>query len=114
MSPLPVAASTLLADLLASSFSLVEVVRTPVSVHYTAGPAVLCVALPTAVRLPLSLLSPVLPASGTVPTFAVRRWWTPPRPTSPSRPRGPLALDPAALVGRGPGLTPSGDDVLAG
>jgi hypothetical protein len=69
------------------------------------------------------------------------RWWTPPRPVGMAPPSAarlaavraaggrswdavdigvtpPAAtragLDPAALVGAGPGLTPSGDDVLAG
>ena len=65
----------------------------------------------------------------------VARWWRPPRPTGLARP-GPARrrepertvraaggadvwlrdepLDPARLLGSGPGLTPSGDDFLAG
>ncbi len=69
-------------------------------------------------------------------TWRVTRWWSPPRPSGlapPSHP-GPVlewfravrvsggpavrptyhGLVPAELVGAGPGLTPSGDDVLAG
>jgi len=72
-------------------------------------------------------------SAGTV-TWRVRRWFAPPRPTGlvpplvlpdlpvpvPVRCDVPLpgpsydALVPAALVGAGPGLTPAGDDVLAG
>jgi hypothetical protein len=64
-------------------------------------------------------------------TWRVGRWWTPPQPTGlapprpvavewadrvagdPAVPAGYDALAPAALVGAGPGLTPSGDDLLA-
>jgi uncharacterized protein DUF2877 len=151
----PCAASSLLGDLLdASSSRLVEVARTRVSVHYETGDErvpVICVATPDAVRLPASLLSPVLP-SGPVTlgdgalqgtrTWRVTRWWQPPRPRGLTPPRWvdsvarigldkldhpgtsldqpgarldhPDGLVPADLVGRGPGLTPSGDDVLAG
>lgn len=72
-------------------------------------------------------------AGGT--TWRVLRWWQPPRPTRLPRPtvaglaaaepaRQPPGvpvpspsydgLSPSALVGSGPGLTPAGDDVLAG
>jgi hypothetical protein len=65
-------------------------------------------------------------------TWRVTRWWRPARPTGlappravpgcePPRPLGvPLppptydGLDPAELLGAGPGLTPAGDDLLAG
>ena len=67
-------------------------------------------------------------------TLRVARWWAPPvvRPPSGGAPRWgglagllrdvrpPLELaahddpDPTTLLGRGPGLTPAGDDVLAG
>ena len=69
-------------------------------------------------------------------TWQVRRWWQPPRPRGLSRPALPAldslttqamrslgvptvrpsydGLSPSALVGAGPGLTPAGDDVLAG
>ncbi len=118
MTPVPVAASTLLAGLLSTSRPLVEVARTRTSVHYETGDSrlpVLCVSTPAAVRLPCSLLSPVLPRGPvTTASFAVRRWWTPPRPRSDARPTGPIDLDPHRLIGCGPGLTPAGDDVLAG
>lgn len=117
------AASTLVAGVLGRD--LVELVRTPVSVHYATGdPAVpvLCVATPAAVRLPNSALVAELPPGS--PELTVRRWWRPDRPTGltppPSAALSGLAeasydeLSPAALVGSGPGLTPRGDDVLAG
>jgi hypothetical protein len=53
----------------------------------------------------------------------INRWWQPPRPLGlvppvvlPSVPGidVPEALDPFSLLGAGEGLTPSGDDVLAG
>ena len=72
-------------------------------------------------------------------TWRVSRWWQPSRPAGSAPPPDPDrtaaaqrlvaaarapgdpalrptydALDPRLLVGRGPGLTPSGDDVLAG
>ena len=123
------AASSLLVALLDESCSPVEVARTRVSVHYETGRddvPVLCVGLPSAVRLPnMVVLSPVLPsgplrvvagalhADGSV--WRVGRWWQPPRPHVPAaRPRLACDLDPTALVGRGPGLTPAGDDVVAG
>lgn len=117
------AASTLVADVLDAP--LVEVARTPVSVHYETGhPAVpvLCVATPQAVRLPNAAVVAELPVGRPQPV--VRRWWSPSRPTRlvpPAPPRlAGLAgttydvLSPGALVGSGPGLTPSGDDLLAG
>ncbi|HLN76805.1 MAG TPA: DUF2877 domain-containing protein [Nocardioidaceae bacterium] len=104
---------------------------------------VLCVCTSRAVLLPNSLVTGSLPAPGplrigdgrlTSPTatWGVRRWWQPsqpsglPRPTgadvarlsvpaaSPDVPRLALPLSPDALIGLGPGLTPAGDDVLAG
>jgi hypothetical protein len=134
----PAAASSLLTGLLspATSVRLVEVVRTGVSVHYATGRddvPVLCVATPDAVRLPASLLTPVLPtggpevASGVLRSgstaWPVTRWWRPPRPTGLAAPPSvapvpgvdvPASIEPDRLVGRGPGLTPLGDDVLAG
>lgn len=117
------AASTLVADVLDAP--LVEVARTPVSVHYETGhPAVpvLCVATPEAVRLPNAAVVTELPVGR--PQLVVRRWWSPPRPTglvppAPARLAGLAGttydvLSPRALVGSGPGLTPTGDDVLAG
>jgi hypothetical protein len=122
------AASSLLAALLDEGCTPVEVARTRVSVHYETAREdvpVLCVGLPSAVRLPNMLVSPVLPAGpvrvagGTlrsgVDTWRVGRWWQPPRPHArAARPRSGRDLDPWGLVGRGPGLTPAGDDVLAG
>lgn len=113
-----------------------EVARTGLSVHYETGRRdvpVLCVCTPAAVRLPGSVLVHELPTGrlearggaltdGTT-TWRVTRWWRPPRPRGLTCP--PYVLPPAGvavpdevhphdLVGRGPGLTPSGDDVLAG
>jgi hypothetical protein len=103
---------------------------------------VLSVSVPEAVRLPGSLISAVLPTGQVMigehavtaagRRWRVGRWWVPPRPRglvtpdalpngwadAPAAGRHPDArrldvLRPAELVGRGPGLTPSGDDVLA-
>ena len=121
------AASSLLAALLDEGCRPVEAARTRVSVHYETGRAdvpVLCVGLPSAVRLPNMLVSPVLPsgpvrvlsgalhAGGSV--WRVGRWWQPPRPHTSAGLRGAVDLSPGDLVGRGPGLTPAGDDVVAG
>lgn len=105
---------------------------------------VLCIATGAAVALPGSLVVCDLPADpvtvsdrrlrGGTTTWRVTRWWQPPRPVrlTPPDPTGPRrlasalppagvprptrdgALDPERLVGAGPGLTPSGDDLLAG
>jgi hypothetical protein len=133
-------ASTLLTGLLDASrlgpLSLEEVARTSSSAHYASGRddvPVLCVATAEAVRLPASLVVASLPsrqlrvADGSVGdatrTWRVTRWWQPPRPRGlvppavpPSLPDVDLPDDvaPLDLVGRGPGLTPSGDDVVAG
>ena len=63
----PAAASCLLAGLLDEGADLVEVARTRVSVHYETGRAdvpVLCVCTPDAVRLPGSVVTPVVPSGG--------------------------------------------------
>lgn len=123
---LPCAASTLVSHLLDQpAGGWRETARTPVSVHYETDDCdvpVLCVATPAAVRLPHSLVVPALPAGAFRP--AVTRWWTPDRPTGLEAPhpsrwvawRGSCYDDlvPGDLLGRGPGLTPTGDDVLAG
>jgi hypothetical protein len=96
-----------------------------VSVHYRTGHVsapVVCVATPAAVRLPHSLVVAELPTGEFVPR--VTRWWEPPRPRGRSVPALPYLaglagstyddVDPRALFGRGTGLTPDGDDVLAG
>lgn len=135
---MPSAASAVLAGLLhgAVSLDLVEVARTRVSVHFETGHPdipVLCVSTPDAVHLPNSVLAPVLPTGAAAVRagvlvdatrrWQVLRWWRPPRPrglvapASVSAPAGvdvPGGITPQALVGRGPGLTPAGDDVLAG
>jgi Protein of unknown function (DUF2877) len=122
---LPCAVSTLVADALVTAPRWTEAVRTPVSVHYETADAripVVCVANADAVRLPHSLVVADLPSGSFVPR--VTRWWTPPRPTGLSVP-DPRRwsryggtehddLDPAELLGLGDGLTPDGDDVLAG
>ncbi len=119
------AASSLVADVLPDAASWSEAVRTSVSVHYETGdPAVpvVCVATPAAVLLPYAVVVPVLPRD--VVSLRVTRWWSPPRPTGLAAPEAsrwsPWArsvghdLRPMDLVGRGEGLTPAGDDVLAG
>ncbi len=132
----PAAASGLLADLLGSDRPLVEVARTRLSVHYETGRTdvpVLCLCDPGAVRLPNAVLTPVLPSgplavrAGSLvsreATWRVTRWWQPPRPRGLAPPPSavtlpgvdvPRVLRPHDLVGAGPGLTPSGDDLLAG
>jgi hypothetical protein len=122
---LPCAASTLVAGTLATCSRWTEVARTRVSVHYRTGHAtapVVCVATPQAVRLPNSLVVTELPTGELVPR--VTRWWSPPRPRGLSVPASSRFagfvestyddVDPRALFGRGIGLTPAGDDVLAG
>ena len=132
----PAAASCLLAGLLDDGADLVEVARTRVSVHYETGRAdvpVLSVCTPDAVRLPGSVVTSVVPSGavrarhgaleGAAGSWRVGRWWRPPRPrglTAPAvLPEAPgvellVAVRPDDLLGAGPGLTPTGDDVLAG
>jgi len=117
-SSVPCAASTLLAGLVdeSAALDLVEVARTPVSVHYETGRddvPVLCLCTSTAVRLPNAAVVAALPV-GTPGALRVTRWWQPPRPHGLSAATRRLDVDPSTLVGSGPGLTPSGDDVLAG
>lgn len=129
---LPCAASSLLAGLFdGQPHYLVEVARTRMSVHYETRDCdvtVLSVCLPEAVRLPTSLVTTTLPPQGAARvgngalsvddvSWRVRRWWRPARPSGLVRPTGSATyvdLDPARLLGAGPGLTPAGDDVLAG
>jgi hypothetical protein len=138
-SVVPAAASSLLLPMFDGSArrrtSLVEVARTRNAVHYDTGRddvPVLCVCLRSAVRLPNALLSSELPTGSLAiergglaarhATWAVRRWWTPPRPRGLVAPQSPslpgitvaTGIRPDLLVGAGPGLTPDGDDVLAG
>jgi Protein of unknown function (DUF2877) len=138
-SVVPAAASWLLSSMLDGSArrrtSLVEVARTRTTVHYDTGRddvPVLCVCLPSAVRLPNAVVSPALP-TGPVAlaqggllaehgSWVVRRWWTPPRPRGLAPPTClslsgitvPAEIRPDLLLGAGPGLTPAGDDLLAG
>lgn len=123
------AASALLGPLVADAdLRLLEVARTAVSVHYETtvrALPVLCVTTPAGVRLPNALVTTALPRAAVLGDveWRVTRWWRPARPsglpspgpaTLASLPRPPYdVLDPAALLGRGPGLTPEGDDVLA-
>jgi hypothetical protein len=117
---------------------------TPHAVYLATGdpeyPA-LCLADPHAVRIPCALVVARLPEGvagagavghGTLslPGFEgrVARWWRVPRPRIrdldavvaevaarvPEIPDLPDGLDVPGLLGRGPGLTPVGDDVLAG
>ena len=126
----PGAASTLLADLLMQpGLRLTEVARTRSSVHYDTGRddvPVLCVATPEAVLLPHTFVTPVLPSAPEIvdATWRVTRWWHPCRPVGLAAPPADRVaalpcsaydvLVPSALLGRGAGLTPEGDDVLAG
>ena len=128
--PLPCAASTLVSPVLGTQARWVEAARTRVSVHYETGePAipVVCVGMPEAVRLPYGVVVSELPAPGPVGLVA-RRWWCPDRPSGLTPASGSTWTrwlhedspglsdppDPADLLGRGAGLTPDGDDVLAG
>ncbi len=115
------AASTLVAGALATAPRWTEAARTTVSVHYETGDRsvpVVCVATADAVRLPHSVVVAALPARPFRPQ--VTRWWVPSRPAPAvagrtwRRTTRHVDLDPAALLGRGEGLTPAGDDVLAG
>ena len=130
-------------DPLATPIDLFEVARTRVSVHYETGLAavpVLSVCTPGSVRLPNSLLVSTLPrmeSSATLESarivggrlhtrdnsWRVARWWRPSRPrraVSSLQLRGTASagrdsgLSPGSLIGRGPGLTPAGDDMVAG
>jgi Protein of unknown function (DUF2877) len=138
----PGAASAALAPVLTGPPRPVSVVAvTPVAVYLRTGhpgcPA-LCLAVPGAVQVPCGLLvggAPLLAGAlaglpvGAVGTagrggltvggLAVRvgRWWRPPRPVlrgSGLRARADRLPPVGALLGRGAGLTPYGDDVLAG
>lgn len=131
-----VTASSLLEKLIDEGCDLVEVVRTRDAVHYETGRddvPVLCVGTARAVRLPASVTTSALPSaqlrfqvqdgglSDGSTTWQVTRWWRPPRPrglTPPADVPTPAdtlpGITPRTLVGLGPGLTPSGDDVLAG
>jgi len=135
---IPVAASTALAPLLAGPARAVSVVAAlPGAVYLSTGSAAcpaVCLAVPSAVRVPCAAVVPAgvpLPAlrvgTGGVAgggrglvvgplSVRVSRWWAPPRPRlAGAAGSGDLAgLDVRALLGAGPGLTPYGDDVLAG
>ena len=132
------AASSLLTGLFDDSarapVRLTEVARTRASVHLATGRddvPVLCLCTPEAVRLPATVVVGALPSgrltvrSGLVDdgtaAWRVTRWWQPPRPHGLVPPRfapTPTAVlgdvRPLQLIGLGPGLTPAGDDVVAG
>ncbi|RYU11178.1 DUF2877 domain-containing protein [Nocardioides iriomotensis] len=121
---LPCAASSLVSGVLGSADRWVEAARTRVSVHLETGSPdvpIVCVGLPEAIRLPYGVVVEALP-DGPV-SLAPRRWWRPDRPAGLAPP-APARIarwtrplpppDPARLLGRGAGLTPDGDDVLAG
>lgn len=128
----PAAASAALAPVLTGPPRPVTVVAaTPAAVYLATGdpdcPAI-CLATAAAVRVPCAVvLSGVLPggapATGTAGagaitlgplTVRVARWWRPSRPRLAARVTSAPDLDVDALLGAGPGLTPYGDDVLAG
>jgi uncharacterized protein DUF2877 len=128
----PVAASAALAPVLSGPPRPVRVVAAlPSAVYFSTGdpdrPAI-CVATSTAVRVPCAaILTGPLPALpvGTAGvagdgrlvagdlSVRVARWWRPARPRIAGPPPCPPP-DAGALLGAGPGLTPFGDDVLAG
>jgi hypothetical protein len=105
-------------------------------VHYETGREdvpVLSVCTRAAARLPASVVAPTLPSgpcrvrdgvlTSSTGRWQVVRWWSPPqlrglaRPVRVHTPAGVERLEgvaPRDLVGSGPGLTPSGDDVVAG
>jgi hypothetical protein len=129
----PAAASAALAGLLTGPPRRVEVAAATTSAVYLATgdpdlPAI-CLATPGAVRVPCAVVVPSLPppADGTAGagvltvgpvTARVQRWWRPARPSRVSFPvRAPLretVIAIGSLLGSGTGLTPYGDDVLAG
>jgi hypothetical protein len=141
---LPAAASVALAPLLTGPPRAVEVVAaTPAAVYLSTGdPDVptLCLCTRAAVRVPCALVLGSGPAhlppvavgdpgqvgGGSLVlaghTVRVARWWRPARPRRVSIGLADLATvaDPGLgdgveeLLGRGEGLTPLGDDVLAG
>jgi hypothetical protein len=111
------------------------------AVYLRTGGDVLALVTPDALRLPCAVVVPRLPDSGPVvvgagrvawagTTLRVVREWAPatvPRvEPDPERVAGleravtgidigiPVRLDVRSTLGRGPGLTPSGDDLLAG
>jgi hypothetical protein len=140
--PVPMAASAAVGAPLTGPVRRVEVAAVTAHAVYlrTGDPdcPALCLADPQAVRVPCALIVGRPPAGATpgdtgtvgrgalfLPGFQgrVARWWPTPRPTHvDSRVRATLAARvPAAiplsvpdLLGRGPGLTPLGDDVLMG
>jgi Protein of unknown function (DUF2877) len=140
--PVPMAASTALSAVLTGPPRPVTVVGSTARAWYLRadGLPAFCLATPDAVRVPCALLVPALPAvpdtTGTVgdgslrlgcAEYKVARWWRPPRPrglsaatlaavavTLASRVPAPPPLAVDRLLGAGPGLTPYGDDVLAG
>ena len=109
---------------------------TPHAVYLATGDAdcpALCLADRAATRVPCALVVGAVPAVAVgdqghagrgglwLPGFQgrVARWWRPPRPRRVGavlsmEPFTAPPLDVGALLGRGPGLTPFGDDVLAG
>ena len=132
MQVLPVAASSALAPVLTGPpRPAVVVAALPSAVYFSTNdptcPAV-CVAMSTAVRVPCAaVLSGGLPplqmgTSAVVGegglmvdgvSFRVARWWRPGRPRLRGfRAAAPPPVEP--LLGEGAGLTPYGDDVLAG
>ena len=131
------AASVAVAPVLTGPRRPVEVALvTPSAVYLVGGDDVVCLATPEAVRVPCAVVVRRLPVVSvgtigsigggelTLGTFTDRvgRWWRPPRPSLDPASAGDLlaALDRCEVVlgidllGRGPGLTPFGDDVLAG
>lgn len=134
------ATSAALAPLFAAAPRPVEVAAATGSALYlaTGDPDVpaLCVTGPDAVRVPCAVVvtavpppAPAVLGAGSLVigalTIRVGRWWRPSRPARrPISPavavhlaglvRATRSIDPHSLLGRGQGLTPLGDDILAG
>ncbi len=142
--PRPMACSVLLAPWLDGPVQRLQVVhrsRLALSLADRTGRVAFSVTFPSAVRLPYACV--VASPASTSSSFSVgdgglawgddersrlhyrpARWWTPARPRAVDHPRLTEAVDARAvrrlsarwpaLLGRGPGLTPYGDDVLCG
>jgi Protein of unknown function (DUF2877) len=134
--PEPMVASVLCAALLDGPEQVLNVVHRSSSAYQLAdadGTVRMCLAAPSAVRLPHSVVVSGLPSEPRTATigsgrlrwgsdeYRVARWWTPPRPDLPTL-RARMRQAPVdeligtwrARLGRGDGLTPYDDDVTCG
>jgi hypothetical protein len=139
VSSLPGAASTAVRDLLSPGHSGRVVAVFPTCAYVELGGQLVAVEAAGGLRLPCALLLGVPPVArplagvqvgdeaSTGPgglrvgplTVGVGRWWAPAVPRG-ARPLAPAPATPGLtaavldVLGRGPGLTPAGDDLLAG